>query len=474
MKLARTQSLVVRIYGFAAVCVLIVAFTQWKLSPWLTGRPWHGKAVAAYGAFAKLLADTDDSPAAISAVATAIATSASVDVTIIAVDGAVLGHGESIEPDAPIVPLSAANKAQLAKTGVAEVLEGETAARIDGRGRLAGATIITQWNAPGFPWGAAAVMLGLQLLILMLLSVPFARSLVRPLRLLANAAGRFGSGDLKARVGMSRRDEFGLVGSTFDHMAVRVTKVLESNRSLVAAVSHELRTPMARIRVALELAVEDPEAAQELLIGVSGDLTELERLVEDILTMTRLDTAGGTTPLRVESVAAADLVARASERFAQRHIKRELVVDIDPVLRLPANDDADSPDSLVIGDPVLLRRVLDNLLENAAKYTPAETSVTLAAVRTPGGIDFIVRDHGPGLTPDELTKVFTPFWRSDSSRSRDAGGVGLGLALARQIARAHGGELTLAAQTTGPEAGTTARMFVPWTNGGPSKESTSA
>ena len=463
-----------RIYGFAAVCVLIVAFTQWKLSPWLTGRPWHGKAVEAYGTFAKLLASSDDSPAAIAATASAIAASASVDVTILASDGSVLAHGGSRAPDAPLAPLSSANKAQLAKTGLAEVLDGETAARIDGRGRLAGATLITQWKAPGFPWGAAAMMFGVQLLILIMLSVPFARSLARPLRLLAATAGRFGRGDLKARVNMSRRDEFGMVGATFDQMAMRVTKVLESNRSLVAAVSHELRTPMARIRVALELAVEDPEAAQELLIGVSGDLSELERLVEDILTMTRLDTAGGTTPLRVESVAAADLVARASERFSQRHMKRQLVVDVDPVLRAPTVNDADSPDSLVIGDPVLLRRVLDNLLENAAKYTPAETSVTLAAVRKIDGIDFIVRDHGPGLTPDELTKVFTPFWRSDSSRSRDAGGVGLGLALARQIARAHGGELTLAAQTSGPESGTTACMFVPWTNGEPSKESTSA
>ena len=106
-----------RIYGFAAVCVLIVAFTQWKLSPWLTGRPWHGKAVEAYGTFAKLLASSDDSPAAIAATASAIAASASVDVTILASDGSVLAHGGSRAPDAPLAPLSSANKAQLAKTG---------------------------------------------------------------------------------------------------------------------------------------------------------------------------------------------------------------------------------------------------------------------------------------------------------------------------------------------------------------------
>ena len=111
-------------------------------------------------------------------------------------------------------------------------------------------------------------------------------------------------------------------------------------------------------------------------------------------------------------------------------------------------------------DPVLLRRALDNLLDNAAKYSDVGTPVTLAVEPNGSSLAFEIVDRGIGMSPTELDRAFTPFWRADGSRARKSGGVGLGLALARRIARAHGGDVTLASR---PGQGTTARLEVPLT-----------
>jgi len=108
---------------------------------------------------------------------------------------------------------------------------------------------------------------------------------------------------------------------------------------------------------------------------------------------------------------------------------------------------------------VLLRRALDNLLDNAAKYSDGETPVKLAVIPSGASVAFEVVDKGIGMSAEELERAFTPFWRADSSRTRKTGGVGLGLALARRIARVHGGEVTL---TSTPGLGTTARLEVPF------------
>jgi signal transduction histidine kinase len=298
-----------------------------------------------------------------------------------------------------------------------------------------------------FPW-SYVIPLGAMILVLVgVASVWFARRLARPLDQLVTAARRFGAGDTAARVNLTRADEVGDAGRAFDEMADRTAAVLHSQRQLMGDVSHELRTPLARIRVALELAAEDPVAATDVLADVGADLDEIDQLIGDILTTARLD--GGHVKIDHEATSIGELVDRATRRFVSCHPGRTLE-------RTP--DDAHAGDRPIRCDPVLLRRALDNLLDNAAKYSDAGTPVKLAVQPNGTSIAFEIVDRGIGMSPAELDRAFTPFWRADGSRTRKTGGVGLGLALARRIARAHGGDVTLASH---PGQGTTARLEVP-------------
>ena len=298
-------------------------------------------------------------------------------------------------------------------------------------------------NRPGFPWFYVLPMCGAILVLVGAASIWFSRRLARPLGKLATAAHRFGAGDLTARAALHRRDELGDVGRAFDDMADRTAAVLHAQRQLMGDVSHELRTPLARIRVALELAAEDPVAARDVLVDVGVDLDEIDQLIGDILTTSRLD---GDARLARQSTPLAELADRAAQRFTARHPGRVLEHEV-------TGGDRD-----LECDPVLLRRAIDNLLDNAAKYSEPTSPVRFVVQPNGTRIAFEIIDHGIGMTPDELERAFTPFWRADGSRTRKTGGVGLGLALARRIARAHGGDVSLVSSTGN---GTTARLEVP-------------
>ncbi len=294
-------------------------------------------------------------------------------------------------------------------------------------------------------------MLCLSALLLALGSLPLARSVIRPLERLVGAVRAFGVGDLQARADASRPDEIGELGGAFNDMAERIVALLRREKELLANVSHELRTPLARIRVVLELAEERPESTRRYLPEIARDLAELERLVDDVLAAARLDLAQGSAgdplpPLRRRRVEPGDVVGQAAVRFRREHPGRALRLEVSE--RLPALD----------ADPALLRRALDNLLDNAQKYSDAESPVTLAAGAGEGGVTFRVSDQGIGIDEADLPRLFSPFFRTDRSRDRATGGLGLGLALARRIVEAHGGTVGLESR---PGVGTTVSFVVP-------------
>lgn len=261
------------------------------------------------------------------------------------------------------------------------------------------------------------------------------RAFAAPLTRLSDAARELGSGNLSVRVKLARSDELGALAEAFDEMAERLQLLLRGQQELLANVSHELRTPLARIRVALDLASEgDAAMAREALGEIAEDLAELEVLVADVLRMARLDLAEGRAgtaipPLKAVRVEPRALLDSSAARFRGAHPERALTLDVPAAL----------PECS--GDPVLLRRVVDNLLDNARKYSEAE--IVLRASHADDQLHLVVEDRGIGIAPEDLPLVAQPFFRTDKSRARKTGGLGLGLSLARRIVEAHGGVLRI-------------------------------
>ncbi|MFO0747544.1 MAG: ATP-binding protein [Myxococcota bacterium] len=269
-----------------------------------------------------------------------------------------------------------------------------------------------------------------------LVAVALARYLTRPLRTLREATAKIASGELDVRVTPEvgrAGGELAALGRDFDAMAERLEVLLESQRRLLRDVSHELRSPLARLGVALELARKrsGPE--------VKGDLDRIEReserlaaLVGEILTLTKLEAAEAAEPetpidmkALVESIAAdVDYEARGSNR--------RVVITAAEALTVP-------------GRPEALRRAIENVLRNAARFTPEGTAVELALVaRDDGGkrmADVVVSDQGPGVPEAALRDIFKPFYRVGEDRDRKTGGAGIGLAIVERAVRLHGGSV---------------------------------
>jgi signal transduction histidine kinase len=280
-----------------------------------------------------------------------------------------------------------------------------------------------------------------------------ARWIARPLGQLSRAARALGRGDFGARTDLKRADELGEVGDAFNEMAGRIQELMLAEKELLANVAHELRTPLARIRVALEIAGEsEVDVVNSSLSEIAVDLSELETLIDDVLTATRFELGNGNLPkaqfaLHAEEISPNALGERAVERFRTRHPARALSIECSAEL------------PVVEADPVLFRRVLDNLLENADKYSPdPANAIQLRISRAAERVTFEVADRGQGICAEDLPQVFTPFFRGEPSRSRDTGGVGLGLTLAKRIVEAHAGTIQLSSR---PGGGTLAQVSLP-------------
>lgn len=303
-------------------------------------------------------------------------------------------------------------------------------------------------NRPAIPWRKVLPFLLAIMALVGLSSYWLSMRLARPLARIADAAQRFGEGQLEARSEIKTNDELGDVGRAFDQMADRTATVLQSQRQMLADISHELRTPLARIRVALELVSEAPHAARDVLADLTFDLDEVDNLIADILVAARLEGAGANAPeLRREEVTLDELLSATAARFSARYPDRVLEIDI-----------VDGTEIQLHCEPRLLRRAIDNLVENAAKYSTTGPVRIEARRASDGKLTLRIRDQGIGMSTDELQQAFTPFWRADSSRSRQRGGVGLGLALVRRIVHAHGGTVELASSLG---VGTTATIALP-------------
>lgn len=275
-----------------------------------------------------------------------------------------------------------------------------------------------------------------------------ARRLTMRLERLTTAAGALATGDLGRRVAIDAADEVGRLSADFNAMAARLyereqalraekersEQLLQANRRLTADVSHELRTPLTTLRGYIDaLAIEHGDKLPEHdLHVIQNEVQRLTALIDDLFTLVR--TEAHQLPLTVEAIDAGAIarnLAATLAPLAQRERQIEVIADLPP--RLPQ----------VCADRGRLEQVLLNLLQNALRHTPAGGIVAITAAADNDQVRLSVADTGVGIPPEEQPLVFQRFFRGDSSRARETGGAGLGLALVHELVTAMGGAVTL-------------------------------
>lgn len=282
-----------------------------------------------------------------------------------------------------------------------------------------------------------------------LLAHRLAGGILEPVRRIASTARSLSQRELHRRVEVKvPPDELGELVETFNGMLARLEASFDSLRRFTADASHELRSPLALMRSELEgtlARARTPAEYEQVLRDLEAEVEHMARMVDQLLMLARAD-AGALQPAP-SNIDVADFLHETAARWRPMADQRNVRLDVD------------APDSgSVAADPDLLRRVMDNLLDNATRHSPAGTAVRLTGAPTAGGWAIEVRDDGPGVPPAARAALFERFARADGARARDGGGAGLGLALSRAIAESHGGSLQLADQNG---HGATFRLFLP-------------
>lgn len=271
-----------------------------------------------------------------------------------------------------------------------------------------------------FVWILAAVAI---------LAYLFTAYLVSPLRKLAAVVERFGTGDLRARAETKRRDELGNLERAFDQMAERIDTLVITERRLLQDISHELRTPLARMRFAVEVARTDPNR-EEALDRIRKECDRLALLTDELLEIGLAEGDPGSRQWEQGDLSelVAEIVDDSSIEAAVRDVRLELHAPAAALMRM---------------DREALRRAIENVLRNAIRFSPDGATIDVGLTAAPSVWHLAVRDRGPGVPAEMLEKIFLPFFRADTHRARkeDAGGVGLGLAIARRAALWHHGTL---------------------------------
>ena len=405
------RRLYLRIYlafiGILVMFMLLMSFAWWALRDDEDRRSLDGIAALVSAALPPADAPRSHLQKAIDALAPQVASR----LTVRSADGALLAHsGEPLPPPPP--DLERSGFRHLRGVGHAAVLrlpDGRwvVARRLhDGRG--------------GYGWLAALILLAATLAVG---AYPVVRSITGRLERLRARVDAFGSGDLSVRVKVEGRDEVAALARSFNDAAQRLEKLVNAQAQMLASASHELRSPLARMRVAIELMQTDNSA--ELRDRLTGDIAELDELIGEILLATRLDALD-----QIDRRETVDLLALLAEEASRTGA----------IVGGTAEN--------VPGDPRLLRKLLRNLLENARRHSDGGEVQARVARDQSSGVLLTVEDRGPGVPEDERERIFEPFYRARGTRETGEG-VGLGLALVRQIVEHHGGSVHCLPRTGG-------------------------
>jgi len=251
-------------------------------------------------------------------------------------------------------------------------------------------------------------------LVLFAVATLFMRNQVRPIRRLARAMERFGRGQDVGDYRPAGATEVRQAGAAFNVMRDRLQRMITQRTEMLAGVSHDLRTPLTRMK--LQLAMLKSQDAAPL----TADVAEMEKMLNEYLSFAR---------------------GEGTEAVAQTHLNDLLAEVVDGARRQGAQIALEAgPDIVVAARPNALKRCLTNVVTNAIAHG---TRVLVQAARRGDRIEIVVDDDGPGIPPDKREEVFRPFYRIEGSRSRETGGTGLGLTIARDVIHGHGGDITL-------------------------------
>ena len=259
----------------------------------------------------------------------------------------------------------------------------------------------------------------------------FAHLLSAPTRLLATAAERLGRDPQASPLEVKGSAEIAVAAQAFNDMQARLKRYVDERTAMVGAVAHDLRTPLTRLRFRIESAPEEQRAK------MAADIEQMEEMISATLAFVR-DASRPSTRTRLEL---SSLLESLCDEMAETGADTDVEGRGDKVV--------------IAGDPMALRRLFTNLLENAVKFG---NRARARVFREDGHAVVEIADDGPGIAPAEIEHVFEPFYRAEPSRSRKTGGIGLGLAVVRGIARGHGGEVTLQNRAGG---GLTVRVLLP-------------
>lgn len=280
------------------------------------------------------------------------------------------------------------------------------------------------WGTPLFfdfkPWLLA---LAAVIAVFLLCWLPFIRGLSQSISRLTDNTRRIAQGDFENHLPEIRRDEIGQLSVSINRMAGRLAGFVTGQKRFLGDIAHELSAPIARTQFALGILEQRAtEEQREAVQDLHEEIGQMSGLVGELLSFSKAGLDAGIAALKPVDIAPS----------AQQAIAREGSDNVKIILSIPEPVTA-------LAEPNLLLRALSNLIRNAVRYAAADGPITVSALRQGDSAIITVADSGPGLPPDELDRVFTPFYRLDASRTRETGGAGLGLAIVKSCIESSGG-----------------------------------
>lgn len=270
------------------------------------------------------------------------------------------------------------------------------------------------------------------LLVGLMIAYLVAANISKPIGILEHGMNRLAAGDLGTRVSQQldyRKDELAVLGEQFDKMAAQLQILVEKERHLLHHVSHEMRSPLARIQAIIGLLQARPEKQADYILRLESELTRMDTLVGELLTLSRLETANMAMekePLPIVSFIT-QLVQDSQEIAIQNQQKVSLNIKcLDEKSRFDGNES-------------YLYRAFDNVIRNAMKYSPSGSEIQVSVYEDRKHLHIEIQDNGPGIKEEQMPHIFNAFYRADSSNGKD--GTGLGLAITKHIAEQHHGKL---------------------------------